>query len=105
MRNENNRRYLRSVSVRIIIAYLVAASAVAQTAKEVRGAAAVEPLQNEPPAQIIIDPPLAEPLSRGRGVIQYRPDNLHIVAVARPATPAVPPRVGDVHAAVDDCPS
>src|SRR4051812_47021951 len=104
MRNENNRRYLRSVSVRIIIAYLVAASAVAQTAKEVRGAAAVEPLQNEPPAKIIIDPPLAEPLSRGWVVIQYRTENLHIVPVFGPATLAVSPRVGHVHVSIDDSP-
>src|SRR4051812_24527044 len=104
MRNENNRRYLRSVSVRIIIAYLVAASAVAQTAKEVRGAAAVEPLQNEPPAKIIIDPPLAEPLSRGWVVIQYRTENLHVVPVFGPAALAVSPRVGHVHVTVDDAP-
>jgi Family of unknown function (DUF6130) len=49
----------------VIIACLVAASAAAQTAREVHGAAAIEPLQNEPPAKIIIDPPLAEPLSHG----------------------------------------
>src|SRR5205814_298059 len=95
-------RYFRSVSVRIIVAYLVAASAVAQTAKEVRGAAAVEPLQNEPPAQIMIDPPLAEPLSRGRVVTQYRTENLHIVPVFGPATLAVSPRIGHIHVTVDD---
>ncbi len=102
MRNENNRRYFRSVSVRIIIACLVAASAVAQTAKEVRGAAAVEPLQDEPPAKIIIDPPLAEPLSRGRVVIQYRTEHLHLAPVFGPAALAVSPRVGHIHVSVDD---
>jgi hypothetical protein len=33
---------------------LIAASAAAQTTREVRGAVAVQPLQNEPPATIII---------------------------------------------------
>jgi len=68
----------------------------------VRGAAAVEPLQNEPPARIIIDPPLAEPLSHGRVVIQYRTENLHIAPVFGPAALAVSPRVGHIHVTVDD---
>src|SRR5712671_676635 len=90
------------LSAPVIIACLVAASAAAQTARDVRGAAAVEPLQNEPPAKIIIDPPLPEPLSRGRVVIQYRTENLHIVPVFGPAALAVSPRVGHIHVTVDD---
>jgi hypothetical protein len=92
------------VSAQVIIACLVAASATAQTAREVRGAPAVEPLQNEPPAKIIIDPPLAEPLSHGRVVIQYRTENLHMVPVFGPAALAVSPRVGHIHLNVDDAP-
>jgi uncharacterized protein DUF6130 len=80
----------------VIIACLVAPSAARQTAREVHGAAAVEPLQNEPPAKIIIDPPLAEPLSHGRVMIQYRTENRHIVPVFRPAALAVSPRVGHI---------
>jgi hypothetical protein len=86
----------------VIIACLLAASTAAQTAREVRGAAAVEPLQNEPPARIIIDPPLAEPLSHGRVVIQYRTENLHIVPGFGPAAFAVSPRIGHIHVTVDD---
>ena len=92
----------RWVSVPVVIACLAAASAAAQTAREVRGAAAVETLQNEPPARIIIDPPLAEPLSHGRVVIQYRTENLHIAPVFGPAALAVSPRVGHIHVTVDD---
>ena len=90
------------VSAPVLIACLIAASAAAQTAREVLGAAAVEPLQNEPPAKIIIDPPLAEPLSHGRVVIQYRTENLHIVPVFGPAALAVSPRIGHIHVTVDD---
>ena len=82
------------VSAPVIIVCLVAGSGAAQTAREVRGAAAVEPLQNELPAKITIDPPLAEPLSHGRVVIQYRTENLHIVPVFGAAALAVSPRVG-----------
>jgi len=86
----------------VIIACLMAVSSAAQTARDVRGAAAVEPLQSEPPAKIIIDPPLPEPLSRGRVVIQYRTENLHIVPVFGPAALAVAPRIGHIHVTVDD---
>lgn len=92
----------RHVGVCLIAACLMAALSSAQTAREVRGAAAVEPLQHEPPAKIVIDPPLAEPLSRGRVVIQYRTENLHIVPVFGPAAIAVSPRVGHIHVTVDD---
>jgi len=82
----------------------VHATAAAPTARDVRGAAAVEPLQTEPPAKIIIDPPLAEPLSHGRVVVQYRTENLYIVPVFGPAAVAVSPRVGHIHVTVDDAP-
>jgi hypothetical protein len=88
----------------VIIACLMAASSAAQTAREVRGAAAFEPLPNEPQAKIVIDPPLAEPLSRGQVVIQYRTENVHIVPVFGPAALAVSPRVGHIHVTVDDAP-
>jgi Family of unknown function (DUF6130) len=99
-----NQRRSWCVSAPVIVACLVAVSAAAQTARDVRGAAAVEPLQSEPPAKIVIDPPLAEPLSRGRVVIQYRTENLHIVPVFGPVALAVSPRVGHIHVTVDDAP-
>jgi len=99
-----NRSLPWGVNAAVIIAWAFAGSATAQTAREVLGAAAVEPLANEPPAKIVIDPPLAEPLSHGRVVIQYRAENLHIVPVFGPAALAVSPRVGHIHVDVDDAP-
>jgi hypothetical protein len=104
MRNQNNRRYLQSVSTGVILACLVAVSAAAQTAREVPGAAPVVPLQNEPPAKIIIDRPLAQALSLGAVVMQYRTENLHLVPVFGPAALVVSPRVGHIHVTVDDAP-
>ena len=60
------------------------------------------PLQNEPPAKIVIDPPLAGPLSRSVVFVQYRTEHLHIVPVFGPAALAVSPRIGHVHVIVDD---
>ena len=57
----------------------------------------------QPPAKIVIDPPLAEPLaSRGVVIIQYCAQNLHIAPVFGPNAVAVSPRVGHVHVSLDD---
>ena len=76
----------------------------AQSAKESCGPAPVIPLtREEPPAKIVIDPPLAEPLaSRGVAIIQYCAQNLHLVPVFGPNALAVSPRIGHIHVRVDD---
>jgi hypothetical protein len=59
----------------------------------------------EPPAKIIIDPPLAGPLaSRGVVIIQYCALNLHLAPVFGPDALAVSPRIGHVHVRLDDAP-
>ena len=66
-------------------AALYASTTMAQTAGEVLGPAGVVPLTTpQPPAKIIVDPPLAEPLSHGMVFIQYRAENLRIVPVFGP---------------------
>ena len=55
-----------------------------QGVRQILAAAPVEPVQNEPPAKLVIDPPLAESLSHGRVVIQYRAEHLHLVPVFGP---------------------
>ena len=84
---------------------LCAMTAVAQSAKDSCRPAPVIPLASgsEPPAKIVVDPPLAEPLaSRGVAVIQYCAENLHLVPVFGPNALAVSPRVGHIHVRVDD---
>ena len=75
-----------------------------QTARDVRGPAGVVALSGEGPAKIIIDPPLADSLSHGRFVIQYRAENLRIEQVFGQAALAVSPRIGHIHVTVDDAP-
>lgn len=70
-------------------AVLSASNAIAQTA---------EP---QPAAKIVVDAPLAEPLSRGVVFIQYRTENLQIVPVFGPNAIDVSPRIGHLHVAVD----
>lgn len=82
----------------------VQASAVVQTASEVRVPAPVVPLASEAPVKLIIDPPLADSLAHGRVVIQYRTENLRIVQVFGPAALDVSPRIGHIHVTVDDAP-
>jgi hypothetical protein len=55
-------------------------------------------------AKIVVDPPLAEPLSRGVVFIQYRTENLQIVPVFGPKALDISPRIGHLHVAVDGAP-
>jgi hypothetical protein len=93
-----------SIGLVTAAAILAGTAAMAQTAREVLGPAAVVPLAEQPPAKIIVDPPLAEPLSRGLVFIQYRTENLRIVPVFGPKALDVSPRIGHIHVVVDDAP-
>ncbi len=93
------------VSVVALAFALWTSGAFAQSAREVRGPPGVVPLAGEEPApKIVIDPPVAEWLTRGMVVIQYRTENLRIVQVFGPKALAVSPRIGHVHVTVDDAP-
>lgn len=86
-----------------ISALLVTLSS-AQSAKEICGASPFLPIENEPPAKLIIDPPLPGPLALGKVFIQYRTENLRVVPVFGEGALQVSPRVGHVHITVDDAP-
>jgi hypothetical protein len=88
----------------VAVFVLCARTAVAQSATDNCRPASVIPLTSkEPPARIVVDPPLAEPLaSRGVAIIQYCAENLHLVPVFGPNALAVSPRVGHIHVRVDD---
>lgn len=83
---------------------LAAAAASAQSAREIRGPSPLVAVENEPPAKLVVDPPLPEPLSRGLVFIQYRAENLRIVPVFGKGALQVSPRIGHVHITVDDAP-
>ena len=97
-------KHLKVLRVIAAIVALYPTTGIAQTAKEIRGPAAVVPLLSEPAPRIVVDPPLAGPLSFGRVVIQYRTENLRIVPVFGPAALTVSPRIGHIHVTVDDLP-
>ena len=59
-------------------------------------------IQNEAPAQLIVDPPIPEQLALGRVFIQYRTENLRILPVFGKAALEVSPRVGHLHYFLDD---
>jgi pimeloyl-ACP methyl ester carboxylesterase len=87
-----------------LVSQAPARTTLAQTAREVRGPAALVPLSGEAPVKLIIDPPLADSLAHGRVVIQYRAENLRIVQVFGSAALNVSPRIGHIHVTVDDAP-
>jgi Family of unknown function (DUF6130) len=87
-----------------VAAVLCASASMGQTARDIRGADPVVPLTSEPPARIIADAPLADPLAKGFVFIQYRSENLHIVPVFGPKALDDSPRIGHIHVTVDDAP-
>jgi len=92
-----------------LIAMAVSASvgatgASAQSAKDIVGPSPLVAIENEQAPKLIIDPPLAEPLSRGLVFIQYRTENLRVVPVFGKGALDVSPRIGHVHITVDDAP-
>jgi len=85
-----------------IAVVLGALSASAQTAKDVKGATPLVAIQNEPPAKLIVDPPIPEQLALGRVFIRYRTENLRILPVFGKAALEVSPRLGHLHYFLDD---
>jgi hypothetical protein len=83
---------------------LLATSASAQSAREIRGASPLVAIENEAPARLIVDPPLPEPLALGRVFIQYRTEHLRVLPVFGDGGLDVSPRIGHVHITVDDAP-
>jgi hypothetical protein len=63
--------------------------------------ASAQTAEPQPAAKIVVDAPLAEPLSRGVVFIQYRTENLQIIPVFGPKALDVSPRIGHLHVAVD----
>jgi hypothetical protein len=88
----------------MVAATVLTASALAQSAQDVRGRTPFIPVGTEPPAQLIVDPPNPQALAIGVVLIQYRAENVHIVPVFGPAAANVFPRVGHLHVTVDNLP-
>jgi hypothetical protein len=75
-----------------------------RSAKDIVGPSPLVPIKNEPPAKLIVDPPLPGPLAGGRAFIQYRTENLRVVPVFGEGALDVSPRIGHIHVTVDDEP-
>src|SRR5262245_19729044 len=103
-------RLQEELSMRIVTLAVVAAgsmlatSAFAQSAKDIRGASPYIAIEKEPAPKLIVDPPNPEGLAQGIFWAQYRVENVHIVPVFGPTALQVSPRVGHLHISVDDLP-
>ena len=83
---------------------VVATTACAQSAKDIRGPSPLVAIENEAPPRLVVDPPLPEQLALGQVFIQYRAENLRIVPVFGMGALDVSPRIGHIHVTVDDAP-
>lgn len=83
---------------------LLATSAFAQSAREIRGASPYIAIENEPAPRLIVDPPIPEGLAIGVFWAQYRVENVRIVPVFGAGALNASPRIGHLHVTVDDLP-
>src|SRR6478752_1043017 len=83
---------------------VLATTAFAQSAREVRGPTPYFTVENQPAPKLIVDPALPGPLALGLVQIQYRVENVRILPVFGEAALKVSPRVGHLHITVDDLP-
>jgi hypothetical protein len=74
------------------------------SARETKGPSPLLAIDDELAPMLIVDPPLAEPLSRGLVFVQYRTENIRVVPVFGQGALAVSPRLGHLHITVDDLP-
>jgi hypothetical protein len=88
----------------IAVGTIFATGAFAQSARDIRGASPLVAIENEPPAKLVVDPPLPGPLASGRVFIQYRTENLRLMPIFGKGALEVSPRLGHVHITVDDAP-
>jgi hypothetical protein len=88
----------------VTVCVILATSAFAQSAKDIRGTSPYVALQNEPPPKLVVDPPLPDQLAMGIFQVQYRAENVHILPVFGAGALSVSPRVGHLHITVDELP-
>ena len=88
----------------VAVGTVLATTAFAQSAREIRGGSPYVAIENEPAPKLFVDPPLAEGLAQGVFWAQYRVENLRIVPVFGAGAVDVSPRIGHLHITVDDLP-
>ena len=80
-REEDAMTLLVKMLATITFSTLLATNALAQSAREVRGASPYVAVENEPAPKLIVDRPLPEGLAIGLFWVQYRVENMHIAPV------------------------
>lgn len=80
------------------------ATVAAQPAETGPEASQFVPIENEPPAELFVDAPLAGPLARGAAIIPYRTAHFRILPIFGATATDVSPRAGHLHVSVDDLP-
>jgi hypothetical protein len=103
-KGDNAMTFVIKTLAAVAAATVLATSAFAQSAREVRGGSPYIAIENEPAPKLIVDAPLAEGLAQGIFWVQYRVENVRIVPVFGAGALQVSPRVGHLHITVDDLP-
>jgi Family of unknown function (DUF6130) len=103
-KGENAMTLLVKTLAAVAAGTMLATSAFAQSAREVRGASPYVEIENEPAPKLIVDSPFPGPLAQGILQVQYRVENVRILPVFGAGALNVSPRLGHLHITVDDLP-
>jgi len=87
-----------------VAATMLATSAFAQSAKEIRGPTPYAAIENEPAPKLVVDRPIPHALAQGIFWAQYRAENVRILPVFGAGALQASPRIGHLHITVDDLP-
>ena len=88
----------------VVAGTVLATTAFAQSARDIRGASPYVAISKEPAPKLIVDPPLPEGLAQGVFWAQYRVENVRILPVFGVGALQASPRIGHLHITVDDLP-
>ena len=97
-------KFLLKEIVAMTFGAMLATGAAAQSVSDIIGPSPLVAIENEPQAELFVDPPLPGPLSKGLVFIQYRTENLRVVPVFGTGALDVSPRIGHIHITLDDAP-
>lgn len=75
-----------------------------QSASAQPAASVFLPIANEPPPELIVEPPIPARLAAGSVLIPYRTENFRILPIFGAGALDVSPRAGHLHVTVDDLP-
>lgn len=95
---------MKRMFIAITLGFIISTAVAAHQTEANRKALHFVPIEQEPAAELFVDPPLPGPLARGAVIIPYRTNHFRILPIFGESATGVSPRAGHLHVSVDDLP-